>query len=446
MPLLKARNCLLELLLKARNAITEKIFVILLPSKAPKLLSDPAMQVSLFDPLKPDTVSKLVVQRNDLVNARFALTTLEMRLFMAMLSRIHRDDTEFSEMHIPVTEVVALSGRRPSSNDYQQLKDMCALLASRVLYIERPSKKKRTNKATDDTPSFSNTPLMAYADYSSEERSLVVRFNDRVRDHLLQLNEGNFTQAQLMQLLKLKSAHSYRIYWLLKQYGSFGTRALLVDDLKRLLGLEGQYKQFPLFKLRVLDRAQQELAQTNLAFEYDLLRGTGKSVEQIRFRFAPVVSEGPLPALQNPTEWQTALLKVGVTANSIGMVGDLIDKGEVESAYVLFVVNQQRSRSSQGKISSLAGAVFTAITKGHSLEDYRKSLEIKQKTAVRKSAKAPAEVLRYRLAEVQESFDLMHRKNLAKGATFEENLQLVYLSQGFCREVDSQGVEWLIKK
>ena len=91
--------------------------------------SYPLMQATLFAPPKPETVSKLVVQRNDLVNARFALTTLEMRLFMAMLSRIHRDDTEFTEMHIPVTEVVALSGRRPSSNDYQQLKDMCALLA-----------------------------------------------------------------------------------------------------------------------------------------------------------------------------------------------------------------------------------------------------------------------------------------------------------------------------
>ncbi|HEX8329034.1 MAG TPA: RepB family plasmid replication initiator protein [Hymenobacter sp.] len=53
----------------------------------------------------------------------------------------------------------------------------------------------------------------ADADHSSGEQSLVVRFNDRVREHLLQLNEGHFTQAQLLQLLKLKSAHSYRIIY-----------------------------------------------------------------------------------------------------------------------------------------------------------------------------------------------------------------------------------------
>ena len=403
------------------------------------------MQASLFEKPKPELVSKLVVQRNDLVNARFALTTLEMRLFMAMLSRIHRDDTEFSEMRIPVTEVVALSGRRPSSNDYQQLKDMCALLASRVIYIERPSNKKRPGKSTEDAPSFSNTPLMAYADYSSEERALVVRFNDRVRDHLLQLNEGNFTQAQLMQLLKLKSAHSYRIYWLLKQYGSFGSRTIQVDDLKRLLDLEGQYKQFPLFKMRVLDRAQSELAQTNLAFEYDLLRGAGKGVEQIRFRFAPVVSEALLTTALVLNEWQKALAEVGVSNSSIESIGELIDKGKVEPAYVLFVTNQQRGKNNLGKISSLAGAVFTAITKGHALEDYQKSLKVRQKAASRKTGKVVTEVLRYRLDEVRESYELMHKKNLAKGATFEENLQLVYLSQGFHQMQDASGITWLVK-
>jgi hypothetical protein len=410
------------------------------------------MQVNLFAENKPEPTSKLVVQRNDLINARFALTTLEMRLFMAMLARIDRADSEFHELHIPVTEVVAVSGRRPSSNDYAQLKDMCALLASRVIYVERPSKKKvkRGGQALEEVaPSFSNTPLMAYADYSSEERALVVRFNDRVREHLLQLNDGNFTQAQLMQLLKLKSAHSYRIYWLLKQYGSFGTRTIRVDELKRVLDLEGQYKQFPLFKLRVLDRAQQELAQTNLAFDYELIRGKNNSVEEIRFRFAPVTTEVLLPSLPATTEWQKALLEVGVSASSIAAIGDLIDKGEIEPPYVQYVVQQQRTKSKQGKIKSLAGAVFTAIAKGHLLEEYRQLLVQRQKVVSRKpvgTTVSTPQFIRYRVQEARDAFDTMVRKKMAKAATFEENLQLVYLSQGFWQERDSQGVEWLVKQ
>lgn len=410
-----------------------------------------AMQVDLFANAQPEPepISKLVVQRNDLINARFALTTLEMRLFMAMLARVNRDDTEFHELSIPVTEVVALSGRRPSSNDYQQLKDMCALLASRVIYVERPSKKKpkRVGQNAEEAPSFSNTPLMAYADYSSEERALVVRFNDRVREHLLQLNDGNFTQAQLMQLLKLKSAHSYRIYWLLKQYGSFGTRTIRVDELKRVLDLEGQYKQFPLFRLRVLDRAQHELSQTNLAFHYDLIRGKSNAVEEIRFRFAPVTNEVLLPSLPATAEWQKALLEVGVSASSIVAIGELIEKGEAEPGYVQYVVQQQRSKSSQGKIKSLAGAVFTAITKGHLTEEYRKAQQLRQKTSARKPSGAPpTPTVRYQLEEVREAYEVMVRLKTAKGATFEENLQLVYLTQGFRQETDGKGIQWLVSK
>jgi uncharacterized glyoxalase superfamily protein PhnB len=97
----------------------------------------------------------------------------------------------------------------------------------------------------------------------------------------------------------------------------------------------------------------------------------------------------------------------------------------------------------------LAGAVFTAITKGHSLEEYRQALAQRQKVVTRKSATSTTptpQFIRYRLQEAREAFDTMVRKKMAKAATFEENLQLVYLSQGFWQERDSQGVEWLVKQ
>jgi len=47
--------------------------------------------------------------------------------------------------------------------------------------------------------------------------------------------------------------------------------------------------------------------------------------------------------------------------------------------------------------------------------------------------------------EARDAFDIIVRKKMAKGATFEENLQLVYLSQGFWQERDSQGIEGLVK-
>lgn len=338
------------------------------------------MQPTLFDSLpSQDPPSKVVVQHNALVNARFDLSTVEMRLFMAMLSRIGRDDNEFQEMHIPLTEIVALSGRRPSAKDYQQVAGMCDQLVSRILHIERPSEgRRRRERRASATPDFDKIPLMAYAKYRGEEGALRVRFNDEVMPYLLQLHQ-NFTKAQVVQLLKLKSPHSYRIYWLLKEYATFGMRVLGVEELKSILNLDGQYKQFPLFRLRVLDRAQQELSQTDLPFEYELLR-TGKAVTQIKFLFKPLGAPAGALVPVLPA-WQQTLQDLGLAPASLATIQQLVEQGTVAPDYVQFVVRAQQAKLQAGKIKSLPGAVFTAITKQHLLAEYEAQRKPRAATA-----------------------------------------------------------------
>lgn len=339
------------------------------------------MQPTLFElspPQRPELpAAKVVVQHNALVNARFDLSTVEMRLFMAMLSRIGRDDDEFREMLVPLNEVVALSGRRPSVKDYQQVEAMCDQLVSRVLRIERPAaggrRRGRRNGVGEEaaTPDFDKLPLMAYAKYRGAEGALRVRFNDEVMPYLLQLHK-NFTKAQVVQLLKLKSPHSYRIYWLLKEYATFGTRTLGVDELKSILSLEGQYKQFPLFKLRVLDKAQQQLSRTDLPFEYELLRAGGaKCVTHIKFTFKPLMAlpEATLAAGEAAGEsvpdWHQQLLELGLAASSLETLVELVQQAVVAPDYVVYVIRVQREKYQAGKLKSLAGAVFAAVTKRH---------------------------------------------------------------------------------
>jgi hypothetical protein len=349
------------------------------------------MQPTLFDtppPLEPN--NKVVVQHNSLVNARFDLSTVEMRLFMAMLSRIGRDDNEFREMSIPLTEVVALSGRRPSSKDYQQVAGMCDLLVSRILHVERPSRVRRDRRGTA-TPDFDKIPLMAYAKYRGEEGALRVRFNDEIMPYLLQLHQ-NFTKAQLVQLLKLKSPHSYRIYWLLKEYATFGSRSVGVEELKSLLTLDGQYKQFPLFRLRVLDRAQQELSKTDLPFEYELLR-EGKKVTKIRFVFKPLLLLAEAVVLPLEGSWQQALQEIDMAPSSLVTIQSLVEQGKVTADYVLFVIKTQQAKHKAGKVKSVAGAVFTAITKQHLVAEYEAQQQKRPSPAPNRLAKQREKLL-----------------------------------------------------
>lgn len=366
------------------------------------------MQPTLFDlslPQRPEPpAAKIVVQHNALVNARFDFSTVEMRLFMAMLSRIGRDDEEFREMLVPITEVVALSGRRPSVKDYQQVEAMCDQLVSRVLRIERPvvggrRRGRKDGEREGATPDFDKLPLMAYAKYRGAEGALRVRFNDEVMPYLLQLHK-NFTKAQVVQLLKLKSPHSYRIYWLLKEYATFGTRTLGVDELKSILSLEGQYKQFPLFKLRVLDKAQQELSQTDLPFEYELLRQGAKRVTHIRFTFQPlaVLPEVVLSAAEAAGEqlpdWHQQLLELGLAASSLNTLVELVEQAAVAPDYVAYVIRVQRDKYQAGKLKSLPGAVFAAVTKRHMLTEFETQRARTVSPAARPARPRPAVVPR----------------------------------------------------
>lgn len=172
-------------------------------------------------------------------------------------------------------------------------------------------------------------------------------------------------------------------------------------------------------------------------------------MEKIRFRFTPVASEGAPAALPATADWQQALLDAGVSASGLLAIEELIEQGKVEPGYVQYVVKQQRTKSKQGKIKSLAGAIFTAITTGHSLEEYRQALAQYQQAGSRKqinSVVITPQCVRYRVQEAREAFDIMVRKKTAKGTTFEENLYLVYISQGFQQQKDDQGVEWLVKR
>jgi plasmid replication initiation protein len=125
----------------------------------------------------------LVVQHNALVNARFSFSTLETRLFLALLVRINRGDTSFSVYRIPVKELA------PDSNSnalYADVDEMTKKLAARVLHIEVLG----PNGERVKQPDRINRPLMYQCDYIKSEGVVEARFSDGVRDYLLELRHN----------------------------------------------------------------------------------------------------------------------------------------------------------------------------------------------------------------------------------------------------------------
>jgi hypothetical protein len=320
-------------------------------------------------------VYPLVVQHNALVNAQFSLSMTESRLFLAMLARISPQDTEFVKCQVEIHEIV-----ESTSNNYAHVRKVLDDFSGSKLRIEKLSPDgRRRQKRT-----FTVIPLVEYAEYREGEGFVEARFNNRLLPYLLELRD-NFTKAQLAELFKLKSPSSFRIYWLLREYASFGKRTIPLQDLKTILGLAEEYERFNNFRVRVLDRAQKELADTDTAFTYKPIKN-GREVIAIEFRFLLRLEEGT-DAAPPLLEWEDAVLATGVALSSLPQIKSRLAAGDYELGYVRYVLDTVKKQVQAGKIKREGGAVFKALVDGYLLPAYQKELQRQSPTQIKPRSK-----------------------------------------------------------
>lgn len=334
--------------------------------------------------------SPLVAQHNALVNARFKMSTMEMRLFLALISRIGRDDDELGEHLIPVRELGAGGNSNAVHEEVEQM--LRGILSRFVLVAELGP-----NGEPMDRPNLIGRPLMGKVDYLTGQGLVRASFNVHMKPYLLDLRQ-NFTRANLSNLLKLKSPASHRIYWLLAQNVGLKktTRSVGLDELRGLLGLTTEYAdRFDHFRTRVLERARRELDQTDMAFTYTtktqaravneiiFVFGTGQALSEQEPAEPPralnTLSIALPPANQRrfePASWQELLLKVGVSLASLEKVQAGLTTGSFEEGYIRFVVTRVMKDASDGRVKRPAGAIFKGILDGFYQEDYQNSLKV----------------------------------------------------------------------
>lgn len=308
---------------------------------------------------------QLVAQHNALVNARFSFSVLETRLFLALLSRVNRRDPNFSVCRIPVLELAANSS---SNTIYAEVDKMTKTMAARVLHIEVLGPDGERIKEPDRM----NRPLMYQCDYIKSAGVVEARFSNGVREYLLDLRH-NFTQAQLPQLLLMRSAYSHRIYWLIKEYAQQGRtqREITLSELRSVLGLTTEYvNRFDHFSVRVLFPAQEELANAGLFITMDFIR-RGRAVYSILFGFAAAIN-ALVPVAPEEDSWEALLLDIGVSNKSLPAIQAKLDDGDYAEGYIRFVVEHIEGQAAVGKEKKIAGAVFTALTEGYLLPVYKK--------------------------------------------------------------------------
>lgn len=164
-----------------------------------------------------------------------------------------------------------------------------AKIDHRIRYNEYP---KMINELTDHLAATYGTlyceedetiekfPIFVNQRISLRDRTVKFTLNERCID-MLDFVNGKYTAFSLTDFVRLKGIYTKRLYCALKQFDNTGRRIMYVDDLRQLLGYEGEYKKMKekaiipaMNRLRELD----EFSQINMQEHKD-----GKVVKTVQF-------------------------------------------------------------------------------------------------------------------------------------------------------------------
>lgn len=212
----------------------------------------------------------LVIESNDLIRyGRYSLTAQQFNILAYCISRIKPGMEEFETYDFDLKDLCAVCGISQNTKNYANFKDNLEKLANMSFWWE-------TDEAHELHRLFEKVKI-----YKRDTR-VSIKIDDVLKPHLLNQRE-NFTAYLYENVLVMKSAYSKDLYRILKSYAFQGEYDVPLLVLKDRLNCSDDYDRYNNFKVRVLDKAMEEInLYTDLVVSYKPVR-EGRSIAKIHF-------------------------------------------------------------------------------------------------------------------------------------------------------------------
>ena len=227
----------------------------------------------------PALKKKHLVKKQNVLNEIRAnsMSLTELRFFSIYLSRIDPAKPEETRVvHFPLDDFRAIM-ELGSRLKIDHMKNTTNSLLCKVVNVptERGGYEafqlfKKCKVDSDDNGKW-------FVEIDAHDEALPLMFNFK----------NKYFKYHLWNALRLRSSNQLRMYEILKQYETAGSRVLSVDELKSLLGIgKDEYARFGDFKSDVLNTCQKALSEhTDIKFTYEShgKRGKGGKILALKF-------------------------------------------------------------------------------------------------------------------------------------------------------------------
>lgn len=236
-----------------------------------------------------------IVKSNAMVESKFRLSVWEQRLILTLCSKITANQSAFAEFTLSVNEFCQFLGI--SNKDFKInsiLKKKCKGLQGKSLCI---------NTGTKQKPEWTYFNWFHHIKYIENEGLICMQFHDFLAPYLLTMKD-RYTKYKLGYVLKFKSEYSFRIYELLKEYETIGSRVLLIDELRDILDIKSDsYNKYSHFKAKVLLKAIEEINKHSDLNVKMLEIKKGRKVDAVEFEI--IKSDKYITPMDSWEEYQT---------------------------------------------------------------------------------------------------------------------------------------------
>ena len=219
-----------------------------------------------------------VVQANDLIGGRQALSLNSAKLIRAAVMQIKPDDTEIKPYLITIKQLSELLDV-PTSNLYRDANTITDDIIQNPVFIS--AKEGRRTQ-------WIKIPWVEYCQYDSDV-GITMQLNQRLKPFLIAL-KNHYTQYSLENILAMKSVYAIRIFEMLQAkimthiLPREGTNIkLTVEEIIQGCELADTYRIITNLKKRVLDVAVNEIMRVTL---YDVSYSNiknGRKIEAFNF-------------------------------------------------------------------------------------------------------------------------------------------------------------------
>lgn len=209
-------------------------------------------------PQRQLTPPSKVRKSNVFIDGRYRFNLQEQKILLQILSKVRMDEKEFSSYFVSWAELKAISNNYLDS--VKKIDESCEKLKNKTIKIKKGN--------IEDNFGF----LSGWK--TTPGQGVHFRIDPGMKTMLLDLlGDGNFTLFNLECAMALSSAHSMRLYEVLKsQQWKKQPVTLSLDDIKWSLDIDKAsptYSDFGTFRVHILDKSQKAFKQhTDIVFTY----------------------------------------------------------------------------------------------------------------------------------------------------------------------------------